>query len=336
MEGAHLALELRRRPAPVERAFLLAELVGVGDAFLGLRRRIDRAGASARRASTRSGVAPSSASRSCTVSAVSAAEIGVRSASSIGPVSRPSSMRMVVTPVSASPARIARWIGAAPRQRGSSEPWMLMQPSTGASRNALVQDMAVGHDHRGIEIERLEGRGFLVGLERLRRAHRQGRARRASSMHRRLALLLAAAGGLGRARVDGDHVVAGVDQRLQRGHGEFRCTEKRNLHRGPYRQPRRAELGMPGNGFRHPRRPARGRSPTLPPGAPRARSTPIPCRKRSCCACRRCTTSSPPWRASSRPSPASGRGWAWRARRSRRRDRMGSTSGDRSAAASRC
>ena len=46
-------------------------------------------------------------------------------------------MRMMVTPVSASPARMARWIGAAPRQRGSSEPWMLMQPSTGASRNAL-------------------------------------------------------------------------------------------------------------------------------------------------------------------------------------------------------
>ena len=71
-------------------------------------------------------------------------------------------MRMVVTPVSASPARIARWIGAAPRQRGSSEPWMLMQPSTGASRKRLGQDVAVGDDHGGVEIERLEGVRFLV------------------------------------------------------------------------------------------------------------------------------------------------------------------------------
>ena len=33
-----------------------------------------------------------------------------------------------VTPVSLSPASIARWIGAAPRQRGSSDAWILRQP----------------------------------------------------------------------------------------------------------------------------------------------------------------------------------------------------------------
>ena len=45
-------------------------------------------------------------------------------------------MRMMVTPVSSSPAMIARWIGAAPRQRGSSEAWALMQPIRGAASTA--------------------------------------------------------------------------------------------------------------------------------------------------------------------------------------------------------
>ena len=121
-------------------------------------------------------------------------------------------MRMMVTPVSASPARMARWIGAAPRQRGSSEPWMLMQPSTGRVEERLGQDVAVGDDHGGIEIERLEGRRFLLAAQAFGRAH--GKAQRQRQlMHRRAAFLLAAAGGLGRAGVDGDHVMAGLDQR---------------------------------------------------------------------------------------------------------------------------
>jgi len=40
---------------------------------------------------------------------------------------------MMVMPVSASPASIARWMGAAPRQRGSSEAWMFRQPRRGVS-----------------------------------------------------------------------------------------------------------------------------------------------------------------------------------------------------------
>ncbi len=65
--------------------------------------------------------------------AVSSGPIGVAVRSSTGPVSRPASIAMIATPVSASPAMIARWIGAAPRQRGSSEAWMLKQPRAGAS-----------------------------------------------------------------------------------------------------------------------------------------------------------------------------------------------------------
>ena len=41
--------------------------------------------------------------------------IGVLLARRIGPVSRPASIIIVVTPVTASPFAIAHWIGAAPR-----------------------------------------------------------------------------------------------------------------------------------------------------------------------------------------------------------------------------
>ena len=61
---------------------------------------------------------------------------GVRPSSRTGPVSRPTSICMMPTPVSASPARIARWIGAAPRQRGSRDAWTLRHPSRGASSTA--------------------------------------------------------------------------------------------------------------------------------------------------------------------------------------------------------
>ena len=59
--------------------------------------------------------------------------MAMRSAIAMAPVSRPSSIFMMVTPLSASPAMMARLIGAAPRQRGSSEACTLKQPSLGAS-----------------------------------------------------------------------------------------------------------------------------------------------------------------------------------------------------------
>ena len=45
-------------------------------------------------------------------------------------------MRMTITAVSVSPDIIARWMGAAPRQRGSFEAWTLKQPCRGAWRTA--------------------------------------------------------------------------------------------------------------------------------------------------------------------------------------------------------
>jgi hypothetical protein len=54
--------------------------------------------------------------------------------SSTGPVSRPFSICIRHTPVSLSPASIARWIGAAPRQRGSSDACTFQQPCAGIAR----------------------------------------------------------------------------------------------------------------------------------------------------------------------------------------------------------
>lgn len=64
---------------------------------------------------------------------VSVRPMGTRSMAIMSPVSRPASICMSVMPDSASPASIARWMGAAPRQRGSSDAWMLMQPKRGRS-----------------------------------------------------------------------------------------------------------------------------------------------------------------------------------------------------------
>jgi hypothetical protein len=64
-----------------------------------------------------------------------------RSAIATSPVSRPISIFITITPLSASPAMIARLIGAAPRQRGSSEACRLKQPSGGASRMACGRIM---------------------------------------------------------------------------------------------------------------------------------------------------------------------------------------------------
>ena len=52
---------------------------------------------------------------------------------SIGPVSTPGSIFMMVMPVCLISRQDGRLDGAAPRPRGSSEPWMLIQPNFGRS-----------------------------------------------------------------------------------------------------------------------------------------------------------------------------------------------------------
>ena len=54
----------------------------------------------------------------------------------IGPVSNPGSINIIQTPLSLSPSMIVLWIGAAPRQRGSSEACILRHPSFGIFKTA--------------------------------------------------------------------------------------------------------------------------------------------------------------------------------------------------------
>ncbi len=65
---------------------------------------------------------------------MSSGKTGVRDCEMISPVSKPASIFMIVTPVSASPLRIADWIGDAPRYFGSSDVWTFTQPNFGKSK----------------------------------------------------------------------------------------------------------------------------------------------------------------------------------------------------------
>ncbi len=131
---------LGRGFAPVDRAFLAPQLLRIGHAGLGLDgerwrgigvERLEQQGA--RRAGSVHRAIPPQwraglSARFCM--------------SRVGPVSSPATIRMIVTPVSISPARMARSIGAAPRQRGNSEAWTLKQPSRGAAEQPLAAGSA--------------------------------------------------------------------------------------------------------------------------------------------------------------------------------------------------
>ena len=76
-------------------------------------------------------------------------------------------MRMTMAAVAVSPAMIARWIGAAPRQRGKAEACRLRQPWRGASRTGLGRMQAVGDDHRNVG--RMRGElGLGLGVRSVR------------------------------------------------------------------------------------------------------------------------------------------------------------------------
>ena len=65
--------------------------------------------------------APTSESSSWSCPAVMCGPIETESFNNIGPVSRPASIFMIVTPDSDSPSMIALLMGAAPRNLGSSD-----------------------------------------------------------------------------------------------------------------------------------------------------------------------------------------------------------------------
>ena len=81
--------------------------------------------------------APTAATRSNSWPLVSSGSILILSQASTSPVSRPSSICMMETPVSASPFSTAHCTGALPRYFGSRETWRLMQPYFGASSTEL-------------------------------------------------------------------------------------------------------------------------------------------------------------------------------------------------------
>ena len=117
-QRAHGALDLLRRLRRVQRPLARADLVRVGD----LRTRPARRGVGAlvERLDEQLGaerLQPRGERAVVVVAGRSARSPSRRPA----PESQPAVTRMIATPVSASPAMIARSIGAAPRQRGSSD-----------------------------------------------------------------------------------------------------------------------------------------------------------------------------------------------------------------------
>ena len=108
----------------------------------------------AARRSSASRSAPSAAARASSPGARSVPSSGHARAATIGPVSMPSSMRMIVTPASASPAAIVAGIGVAPRWRGSSDGCRLRIPCGGRSRSAPRDDLAVVGEHAEVRSQR--------------------------------------------------------------------------------------------------------------------------------------------------------------------------------------
>ena len=127
--GADLALELDGRPRRVEAPVLAAQRPGQRRAV----RRLRLLGGARRASHGPSDVgqqvgAPSSPAAPRAPAPSRRRRAGVAACATIGPVSRPASIRISVTPVSRSPARIAAGIGVAPRWRGSSDGWRLSAP----------------------------------------------------------------------------------------------------------------------------------------------------------------------------------------------------------------
>ena len=75
---------------------------------------------------------------------------------------------MIVTPVSASPARMAALIGEAPRQRGSSEACTFRQPCSRQRQHVRRQNLAEGGDDDQVGGEVVQERQRLRTAERPR------------------------------------------------------------------------------------------------------------------------------------------------------------------------
>ena len=144
LPGPHDPGELVGRLLAVEGELVDRELVGVGR----LARLRDRPGAGDRREGRdQAARCPRSTSRARSSPAVSCAPIAHAERAYTGPVSSPASSAMMHTPVSASPASIARSTGAAPRHRGSNEKCRLTKPWGTASSKGLGQQLTERDHH---------------------------------------------------------------------------------------------------------------------------------------------------------------------------------------------
>ena len=150
--GPHLALELGGRTAPdrggrppgATAGSIVAPASGCGAAVILPRSHGPRY---ARRAAP----AASTSRVSSSDGVVSSPSSATRIWATIGPVSSPASMRMSVTPVSVSPARIAAGIGVAPRWRGSNDGWRFNAPC------AELQERSAGRSGRSRRARRGPG-----------------------------------------------------------------------------------------------------------------------------------------------------------------------------------
>ena len=100
-----------------------------------------------RRASRRGVRPPCRRAAASSSGAVSSPVSGSARWATIGPLSRPASMSISVTPVSSSPARIAAGIGVAPRWRGNNDGCRFSAPCRGRSSIACGHDLAVVGEH---------------------------------------------------------------------------------------------------------------------------------------------------------------------------------------------
>ena len=104
---------------------------------------------------------------------------------------------MVVTPVVASPAAIAAWIGEAPRQRGRSEAWRLMAAVARQLEQLAREDLPEGDDDHDVRRQLAHG-GEEAGVAHplgLQERHAMLTILAAPARHRRVQHAAAAAGG---------------------------------------------------------------------------------------------------------------------------------------------
>ena len=165
--GADGALEVRGGPRRVEAAVLAPERPREHDALVRLRHRGQRAVEPARRATGRAGPRRARRGVARARGRAPSRRAATGSCATIGPVSSPGSMRISVTAVSASPARIVAGTGAAPRNRGSADGWRLSAPCAQVEQRRR-DDLAVVREHGEVGPQR-EDRGDRVGMPEPRR-----------------------------------------------------------------------------------------------------------------------------------------------------------------------